>query len=694
MNRFLSILLIIMLVIMQVPNMVLADINESSYEPSLSIKSSDVPSVKAGTRTSINLVIQNGNTNQAKNVVITPTFGPDSPFSPNNLTETLSVGEIRGNSQATVKMNLNVSNNAVEGSYSIPLDIKYEYTVPRETVNGLEATKRTANYKETIYINVNNAGSQPKLIIDEIITDPEVIVPGQEVKVSMLFENKGSIDVKNVSAKLEGLDKDNGFYIATGSDTAFVSKVRGNGVSYVDFYLKASNRIKKGTHELKLVFSYNDVEETQTIYLNSGGDNEQSSNLLIEKLSYPTTGISANNNFTLKFDLRNNGGIKAENILVSVESSDPDVVPKSTSIQRITNIEPETSKSLEFIFSPTPDAITRNYPISISVEYEDALNSEGEKRPILNQYAGIYVIGKSDDDTKGKPKLIIDQYNFQPTMIKAGEEFDMNLSFYNTNSNKSIKNIKIYLTAEPGASDQQSANAGSSVFTPVNSSNTFYIDSISAKSRVDKKITMFTIPDALAKTHTITANLEYEDSDGNEYIAKELIGVPVVQQSKLEVGEINYFPEASVGQPMPISLEFYNTGKVTLYNLMIKLEGDFDTENGQYYVGNFESGGSNYFDGMVIPMEEGELIGAVVFTYEDSTGETQEIKEEFSLNVMEMPPMDEFPGEFGPPMEEPKTGILKSKWLWIAIAAIAIAGGIIFTKKRKQKKEEEMALDE
>lgn len=693
MKRFLSILLVVLLVVMQVPNVGMADNSVKYYQPTLGIKSDSVPSVNAGSSTSIDLIIENSGSNHAKSVVVIPTFGADSPFTPNNLTESLSIGEIQANSKSSITLDLNTSKNAKEGSYPIPLEINYEYYVPKATSGG-EYTTHTATYKETIYVQVKNDGSQAKLLIKELVTEPEIILPGQEAKVSMIFENKGNIEVKNVSAKLEGLNKDTGFYIASGSDTAFVNKVPGKAVSFIDFNLKASNKIKKGVHELKVVFSYDDVEETQTIYLNSGGDSDQSSNLLIENIDYPTTGISANKDFTLKFDLRNNGGVKADNVLVKVESSDPAVVPKTTSIKRITSIDPENSESLEFVFSPTPDAITRNYPLSISVEYEDELNAEGEKRPVLNQYVGVYVKGK-DDGTKGKPKLIIDQYNFQPSMVKAGESFEMNLTFYNTNNNKSIKNIKIYLTAEPGSNDKEGENAGSSVFTPVNSSNTFYIDSIPAKGRVDKKITMFTIPDALAKTHTIIANLEYEDSDGTEYVAEELIGVPVVQQSKLEVGEITYMPETTVGQPSPISLEFYNTGKVTLYNLMIKLEGDFDTENGQYYVGNFSSGGSDYFDGMVVPTQPGELTGAVLFTYEDSTGETQELREEFDLNVMEMPPMEEMPGEFDPNMmEEEKPGLLKSKWLWIALGAIVIVGGIIFIKKRKKKKEEEMALDE
>ncbi len=165
----------------------------------------------------------------------------------------------------------------------------------------------------------------------------------------------------------------------------------------------------------------------------------------------------------------------------------------------------------------------------------------------------------------------------------------------------------------------------------------------------------------MAKTYTITANFIYEDSDGEQYEDTELIGIPVIQQSKIEIGEILTPPETYVGEPTPISVEFYNTGKVTLYNMMVKLEGDFPMENASYYVGNFESGNTEFFEGLVIPEEPGELTGAIVFTYEDSTGEMIEERQEFTLNVVEMV-MDEFPEDI-PPMDEPKgiKKLLKSK---------------------------------
>ena len=687
MKRFLSVFIAILLVIMQIPNVAMANTNLS--KPVLSIENSIIPEVNAGANTSITLTLKNTGTNHANNIMVTPVFSKDSPFTPNNITETILVGNINANSKATVKLDLVISSTADEGVYSIPLDYKYTYNTYDDKTEVL--TTNEGKHSETIYVKVGNKTSKPRLIITKVVTNPQVIIPGQDIRASILFQNKGTIGVKNVSVKLEGLNNNGGFYISSGSDIAYIKDVKGNGVTYADFHLKASNNIKSGTHELKATFSYNGVTETQVIYLNVGGDSSQSSNLVLENLEHPTTAIKANNNFILKFDLRNNGGINAKDVLVKVESSDPTIIPKTTSIKKINSIAPNGKESLEFVFSPTEEAVTKNYPLEITIKYIDDLGAEST----INQYVGIYVEKSGEDSTKGKPKLIIDKYNFLPQLVRAGENFEMTLSFYNTSSSKTVKNIKIFLTAESGSS-HDSPGAGSSAFTPVDSSNTFYIDSIPPRGKIEKTITMFTIPDAIAKTHTITANFEYEDNEGNELKDIELIGVPVVQNSRLETGELSYYPEAMVGQPMPISLEFYNTGKVTLYNMMVKLEGDFQTENGSTYIGNFATGSSEYFEGMVVPSEPGELNGAVLFTYEDSTGQQQELRKEFTLNVMEMPPMEEYPGGEFPPMEEESgglKGILKSKWLWISLVSIvAIVGGIIFYKKKKKAKE--MAFDE
>lgn len=695
MKRFISGILTLLLIFTFIPFTGVANAI-SIYEPLLSIESTDIPSVDAGSSKTIYFTLKNTGY-QAKDVIVTPIFEP--PFTTNSLTSSINIGDINSNSKTSVKLNINTEASATPGNYPVRIQVKYNYYSFSETENGsTNPVIQQGTYEETIYIRVSGKSSSPRLLISKVSTSPEIINPGQDVKLHINFENKGSIEAKDVTVKLDGLDNSAGFYMASGSDVGYVKRVPGDSVSAIVFDLKAANNVKRGSHELEVTFSHKDVEEKQKIYLTVGGSGSQSSNLVMENISYPSTGIGVNKNYELKFDLRNNGTVNASNIIVNVESSDPSaVVPKSTSIIKINNLAAEETSSLKFVFSPTEDAITRNYPLNITVEYEDEF-SDSENKNYINQYVGINVISPKegdDDPIKSKPRLIIDQYSFQPTLVKAGENFDMNLSFYNTNSLKTVKNIKIFLTVDE-KTDPNSPSAGGSVFTPVNSSNTFYIDSISPKGKVNKKITMFTVPDAQAKTYTMTANFVYEDNDGEEYTDTELIGVPVIQQSKLEVGELGYYPDSHVGQPNYINLEFYNTGKVTLYNMMVKLEGDFQTEGGSHYVGNFNSGSSDYFEGAVIPNAPGELEGYVVFTYEDSTGQEQEIREPFTLNVMEEMPMDDMPWDDFPMDEEEPSGIkgiLKSKLFWgIIIALILVIVGLVVYKKKKQEKE--YSLDE
>ncbi|MDR7869502.1 MAG: hypothetical protein RIN55_01495 [Tissierellaceae bacterium] len=678
MKRFLACILTFVIILTAIPIQGWADTLD---KPIISVEDMDIPTIDAGKTSTITLNLK-AIGNSAYDVVVTPVF--TEPLTTNNLTNNISVGNITGSKTASLKLDLTASQNALPGNYPVELKFNFNYYTGSDVT-----TRQTGTYSETIYIRVSGKSTAPKLLITKVSTNPEVILPGQDVKLNVLFENKGTVDANNVNVRLEGLKSNSGFYISSGTDLKFISRVPGDMVSSLSYDLKASTNIPRGTHELELVFEYGGESQRQKIYLVVGGSNSYSSNLLMENIQYPTSGIAPNKDFVLNFDLRNNSDSDAVNVVIKAESSDSAVVPKTTSILKLNSLKAGESQNLSFTFTPTEDAITRNYPINITVEYEDDFNQGSDYKHELNQYVGMYVVNGEDSGTN-KAKLIIDKYSFEPQLVKAGENFEMRLSFYNTSSTKTVKNIKIFLTSESGSSNVES---NSSAFTPVNSSNTFYIDSISPKSRVEKTITMFTIPDAIAKTHTITANFEYEDSEGIEYTGiTELIGVPVVQQSKLELGELSYMPEAFIGQSTPISLEFYNTGKVTLYNMMVKLEGDFQSENAQYYVGNFTSGSSEYFDGYVIPMEMGELKGDVVFTYEDSTGQMQEVRKEFSLNVVEMPVFEDPWGGEMPPMEE-ETSLLKSKGLWITLAVILAAiGGIVFYRKKKKNKE--LSLDE
>lgn len=126
---------------------------------------------------------------------------------------------------------------------------------------------------------------------------------------------------------------------------------------------------------------------------------------------------------------------------------------------------------------------------------------------------------------------------------------------------------------------------------------------------MDKELVMYTIPDAKAKTYVVKAIFEYEYEENGQLKVnnmEDVFGIPVIQPAKLEVTDVIVYEPAFVGEPVYISSEFYNMGRVKLSNLMIRVEGDFDTRESNYFVGNFDIGYSDYYEGSIIPLNPGE----------------------------------------------------------------------------------------
>lgn len=661
-------------------------------EPRLTITSTKTFTGDAGDSLRIPITVRNDGTFEAYNVsVVAEIEQPGNVYIEGSGYD--KIGDLYNGDSGKASFNVVIDENATSGSYTMNIEISYEDS------NFIQKTTT-----DRIYIRVNKEKeTTPQLTISRVDIMPAATInPGDNVVVGFELENIGDGPARDVKLTLKGLSNDT-FSLQTGLSTKTVQSIDKGKKNYVYFELKSSKRLAAGNYELQMEYSFKDDKnqtipaETNNFFIGVASNSDKASQLLIQNLYYPTGSIGQNKEVNVSFEIKNQGQTAAKNIVVRADSQDQSgLVPKTLSMVRIDSLDPGKSTQVKFVFLTTKNGETKNYPIDITVEYTDAL-IEPDKREPINQFIGIFAVAPNEPDpnaNQSTPKLIIDKYSFEPSLVKAGENFSMNLSFFNTNSTKTVKNIKIFLTSDE-RTDTNSNSAGGSVFTPVDSSNTFYIDSIPPKGRVEKSITMFTVPDAAAKTYTLTANFEYEDTQANPFEATELIGVPVIQQSKLDTGEIGVSPEAYIGQSTPISIEFFNTGKVTLYNMMVKLEGDFQTENGQYYVGNFTSGSSEYFEGYVIPSAPGELKGAVVFSYEDSTGQEQQIREEFILNVMDMPMEPEFPGEM-PPFEEPQTGGIFSNKLLLggigAVAAIIIA--VVVIKKRKKKKLEAMNIDD
>ena len=314
---------------------------------------------------------------------------------------------------------------------------------------------------------------------------------------------------------------------------------------------------------------------------------------------------------------------------------------------------------------------------------------------------------------KNQPKLIISNYSISPKTVEAGEDFNLAFTLYNTNSKNTIYNLKVsidqQLEAQPQASGENNALVSDgSVFTPVDTSNSFYVSALYPWNTTTKYTNMRVNPNAAAGNYVIGLSLEYEDYEGNQYQTKESIGIPVVQRANVTIGEVKHEDLMAGGQTQ-VSVNIYNTGKDNLNTFMCDVIGKgFSIDNDRRFIGNFNSGTTETFTFNITPEREGEVEGKIMLSYEDSAGNMHTQTKDFYADVTGMglenmeAGMVEDPetGEMIPAdqgmnqAENEGTSLLSSPFLWIGLIIISVLVLLLLRKHNKNKKDEELIIDD
>lgn len=643
----------------------------------------------------LHLTLSNVGDTELKNVYLIIDGSGESSFTASDGGSVKNIGNLgkSNESNSTVSPSYQITYN---GGDNIRLPIRIRYKKGDDT---------GTNYETNMYLSINavpNSSISKPEPIDTSKYIPKLSIVGDTIPKGMSggmislpiqIKNISNFEAKNITVTPQ-LGEDTPFEAETLNLSQSISSIKVASTGTINYNFRILGNAATKSYPVKIKIDYenafgNSYTLENTIYIKVIGQ-EGSSRLLVKDVYWEKPVLLPGDLTPLNIKIINSGELPLKDIKVSLLGLKEDgfTVYGGSSGQYVGTLNKGQENNLKFDLLVSNKMTTGNYALSIKLEYKD---STGKEESTEQQFF-IPVQGEEKQAVKTVPKIIIEQYSSDPSIVKAGQNFQLNMSFLNTSEVKSVKNIKIYLTVN------ETSTEGANIFTPVNSSNTFFIDNIESKGRVSKSLTLYTIPDAKQKTYTITANIEYEDEEGNEYKATELIGVPVIQQTNIDTSEIIFPPESYPGQPVPVSFDFYNTGKTLLSNFMIRLEGDFQSQNGSYFVGNFDAGSSDHYEAMIIPNAPGQITGAIIISFEDPAGEKSEIRKDFAINVVDMP-VEENPGM--EPGMEPQTpqeggikGILKNKFLWIGAGIVIAAISGIIIRKRVIRKREDMTLDE
>ncbi len=559
----------------------------------------------------------------------------------------------------------------------------------------VEEGVKAGSYK----VNAEIAGTDYPI---ELIVDSNIMPPSLEValdtnrvfkagiveSIMVKIQNVGDISAKNIRFEISNSPD---VAVANGSSVRFVEEIKPGVSQSIPVSIKIASNTELSMVPIKIDLKYLDEEgnektENQYIYLNTSSGSA-SSEVIISNVIGASGIYSVDQNFTIKFNVSSKTG--AENIKISVKG-DEGIVPKSQNLFIIENLSPGQSKQFTVTMAATVAASTNTHPIEISVDY-----GKGDQKNTISQYTSVNISNvenEKDEDgktiKKGMPKVIVGTYSVNPVVVKAGQEFDLEIGFLNTNNTKSVHNFKANLTVK-----DIGENDSGNVFTPVGASNTFYISDLSPRQTEVKKIRLYTIPSASPRTYQITIDMQYEDEKGAEITATESIGIPVEQVTKLEIADV-VIDSPMVGMAAYVNVPIYNTGKTDISNIKIHIEGEgFSVQDDKVFIGRLEKGETGDYSPTIIPEVPGLLEGKIIIEYEETTGQINTYVKDFSVEVAEGAP--QMPDDMGSeqPIEEEKKGIGVPLILGSVILIIAIIIVIVILKKKKAKKEK-MMLDE
>ena len=564
--------------------------------------------------------------------------------------------------------------------FTITLDID------KDTTRGIhEMEVKVGSTVHTVKLKVDSNFMPPSLEVS--VSNTSAFEQNVAKSIQVAIKNVGHVAAKNVKVEIVPNEK---VFVADGSNVKYVENIDSGKTQTIPVSLIVGDTTSFNLPvEMKLSY-IDDLGETQTssqvVYLSTKGSVAQKE-LELSTTAEPQGIKQIGDVFTVGFKVT--APDEAKNVKLSVKSTDG-IVSKSKSMFIEPKFTKGQTKSYIVDFVATQSVTTGTYPIEIIAEY--TLNG---KEVAIKQYATVSIDNQEETEEekgKGKPKVIVGTYSSNPVVVKAGEEFELEIGFLNTHQDKTVKNLKANLTVK-----EQGENDTGSVFTPVNASNTFFISELTPGQMDVKNIRLYTIPSAKPKTYDITLEMEYEDANGEAITATEHFGIPVEQVTKLEVAEVQV-ETVEVGMPAELTATIYNTGKTSISNVRIKTIGEgFEVQDNSLIIGQLDKGNSKTYNPTIIPLQGGALTGQIQIEYEDVTGQIQTYTHDFQMDVMEsMMPPDDFnpmPDDMMPPMEDEKP----AKWPTILgmILGMGIAAGITaFVMKKRQRKLEEMDLDE
>lgn len=532
--------------------------------------------------------------------------------------------------------------------------------------------------------------SAPDLIGNQITVAENAFMPeieaGKSKTITIPLEA-----TRNVRTAQITLEMPTGLYLNSASATQSVSFGSSRRAS-ISYEVSAASDVTDSVVPIKLtsVFEYDDKQVTETttfsVRLRAKQVIESTGGLVITDYELADQVLKYNGNTTLTIHIQNTSNQMMKDIVMELGglAGGQLTVRDGMDVQRLTELAPGATSSFTYTIhaeeSVTDGTAILTATATCGTASSGGSDTSGGGSTGAQSKASIFIPcsgkpeessgggGESGTDSTLTPQVIIESYSYgEESSVVGGSNFTLSMTLRNTSATIPIENVKMVISSAP---DETTGG----VFTPANSSNSFYIDRVAPGETFTESIELTVKADASPKSYGINIDLDFQAKQGNTYQnlkSTETITIPVTQPDRFQVEDVQISDINYVGESIYCSVSYVNMGKNPIYNLSIAVEGTgFTASEASSYIGNVQAGSGDYYEANLTADAPGTIDGKLILTYEDASGKQFSLERPFTTTVQEM--------TYDPGMDMPEEPVIEETGLpLVGKIAIGVGAGVV-----------------
>ena len=453
--------------------------------------------------------------------------------------------------------------------------------------------------------------------------------------VKLTIKNVGDTSAENIRVTFVSA----AFVPQGGSSTQAISKLGAGSSTTVNQSLILSGEASTGLYQQQVILEYEDpngvsYSSTEVVGIPVTVPEPGLPQIIIRDARTIPAPIVPGQPFTLTFTLHNVGDGMAREVLVSLGGGGPAMPVTAGSTQSVDMLGDQGMKEVS-LWLIVPESTSKgNYSQAISIQYRD---EEGNSYT-TEQQVGLTVAELGEKPTP-QPRLTIASFRSEPASLIPGEMFNLFVDLLNI-GDAPARDIRLSLGGGRLVEGKPEGGAGSGLapFAPLDTSNVKFIPYLEAQERTTIVQRMIVDGRARSGIYSLEVTFSYQDEEGVNYTAGELVSLLVIRQPHLQIRLYQPITEVIAGEVFALPIEVINIGQETANLSTIELRSlDLEIHNGATYLGPLDPGTSGLLEAQAMAYQGGEAIAQVIVHYLDDFGHQQQVIQELRLQVRAPP---------------------------------------------------------